>query len=1031
MDTPASAPPFSSTSLPRRPRPRATVRGALVALAVLTAAHAPAAAQTLVRDFTPSGIGRSGNPSAAVVAGPLAFFTATDALGLELWRTDGSAAGTFRLVDLAAGRGDSTPRDLCAVGNLLFFTADVPGLGRELYVTDGTTAGTRLVLDIDPRVDVGSDPAHLTAFAGRVFFTANDGATGPELWSSDGTAAGTARVVDLMPGANHAGPRDLAVWNNELWFAAQDGRGFEIWHTDGTAAGTQILVDLVPGAGSASPAALTATAGDLFFVATQGASDTELWATDGTVPGTRRVADISPGATGSFPRQLTAFGALLVFEANDGVHGNEPWRSDGTAAGTFALADVMPGGATSMPQEFTLGDGGALVFFVAGDGTGPRSLWSTDGSVANTRRVHPTLGNVAHLAPAFGGVACAGNTPVTGASLWTSNGSSLGTAPVAGSPVPQFTSRYQNRVLFSASAAPVGRELFVSDGTPGGTGLVRDLHVDAQDSPLGNLTALGQSLFFSPMFAVGWVPWFSDGTANGTAELNFGLGNPIQPVSWRGEVWFTASTPATGSEMCRSNGTQVGTQVAFDLLPGSGTPSIQQLVPTTGPLFFTANTGGGRELFATDGTLAGTVAIDLRAVGAADPQQMVASGNRCVFSADDGVAGREPWISDGTLAGTVLLADLVPGGGSAASNPTAFAVVGPRVFFAATVPGVGRELCVTDGTPAGTMLFADLIPGASSSSPHDLVGGDSRLYFKAGVAGLGTKLFSSDGTPAGTGMVRDIGPVAGNVQIDDMVAVGDRLFCFADDRVHGRELWVSDGSAAGTHLVIDLLPGAGHGPVAGTLVRLPGTTQVVFASATAGDGLQWFVSDGTAAGTAMLGRMGSRPGSGSSILAHPTPVGDRLFFHGGIDDGAGQELWVVPLQNATAAAVVTYGDAQCPGAGGRSPRIGATGLPRLGNATFSIDVVGARPQAFAMLQLGFGRTSIPLGACRLLVLPPLAPGVLVGTGAFGIGRTPMPVPNATQLLGMRVNGQYGVFDAAGALFAAFALSDGIEFRVGP
>src|SRR5262249_51574661 len=84
----------------------------------------------------------------------------------------------------------SNPTDLVAVGTTLFFTADVPGLGRELWRSDGTEAGTALVKDIVPGA-AGSNPAGLTNVNGVLFFTAEAPGLRFELWRSDGTEAGT------------------------------------------------------------------------------------------------------------------------------------------------------------------------------------------------------------------------------------------------------------------------------------------------------------------------------------------------------------------------------------------------------------------------------------------------------------------------------------------------------------------------------------------------------------------------------------------------------------------------------------------------------------------------------------------------------------------------------------------------------------------------------------------------------------------------------------------------------------------------
>src|SRR5215216_3894977 len=78
-------------------------------------------------------------------------------------------------------------QDFEALGNVLFFANDDGIHGSEIWRTDGTAAGTRLVKDVCP----GSCPARpgaLTVWNGLLFFTADDGAHGPELWKTDGTA---------------------------------------------------------------------------------------------------------------------------------------------------------------------------------------------------------------------------------------------------------------------------------------------------------------------------------------------------------------------------------------------------------------------------------------------------------------------------------------------------------------------------------------------------------------------------------------------------------------------------------------------------------------------------------------------------------------------------------------------------------------------------------------------------------------------------------------------------------------------------
>src|SRR5262249_58202204 len=121
-------------------------------------------------------------------------------LCLERLETRVVPSGTPELLkNVNPGTLGSSPGQIVAVGNTIFFAARDSDHGRELWKTDGTAAGTAFVKDIRPGSG-GSYPEYLTNFRGTLFFVANDGANGPELWKSDGTAARTVRLKDPNPG---------------------------------------------------------------------------------------------------------------------------------------------------------------------------------------------------------------------------------------------------------------------------------------------------------------------------------------------------------------------------------------------------------------------------------------------------------------------------------------------------------------------------------------------------------------------------------------------------------------------------------------------------------------------------------------------------------------------------------------------------------------------------------------------------------------------------------------------------------------
>ena len=151
--------------------------------------------------------------------------------GTELWMHDPakplSAAVIVR--DIAKGSASSQPAGLTSNRDTLFFAATQPGTtGRELWKSDGTTAGTTRVTDIVPGAP-SSCPANLLSVGKGVYFTATNARAGNELWFSDGTRNRTGPVDDVRTGSTSSFPVHLALCDGRLYFAADDGRtGLEL-----------------------------------------------------------------------------------------------------------------------------------------------------------------------------------------------------------------------------------------------------------------------------------------------------------------------------------------------------------------------------------------------------------------------------------------------------------------------------------------------------------------------------------------------------------------------------------------------------------------------------------------------------------------------------------------------------------------------------------------------------------------------------------------------------------------------------------
>jgi len=356
------------------------------------------------------------------------YFTGHDGdYDQELWRTNGTEAGTCRVANINPG-GPSNPGELTGVDNSLFFMAANDDATEQLYITDGTEEGTEWVFDVDP--DALEIYHMLTSSGGLLYFRTYRPNVYTELWVSDGTTDNTHMVADICE-FESGSPNELTDFNGSLAFIAanceQSGNSLYITqglngsvtlvggdHVAGLAAigdhlyfhsmfedyGSELCVssggvsditrvsDIYPGEWGSEIYHLTKMDTLIFFRAYEPDNGAELWSycpNSGTV---RLVKDINPGPNNSsFPDQLIAYKDRLFFSANDGEHGTELWVSDGTEAGTVMLKNISeePGDVAyhSNPAKFFPTED--LLFFVANDWIHGTELWQTDGTEQGTR----------------------------------------------------------------------------------------------------------------------------------------------------------------------------------------------------------------------------------------------------------------------------------------------------------------------------------------------------------------------------------------------------------------------------------------------------------------------------------------------------------------------------------------------------------------------------------------------------------------------------------------------------------------------
>ena len=120
--------------------------------------------------------------------------------------------------------------------------------------------------------------------------------------------------------------------------------------------------------------------------------------------------------------------------------------------------------------------------------------------------------------------------------------------------------RSNGKLVFAArqadSSSSSGRELYITDGTPAGTTLLKNINPSGGSYP--GLT----------------------GTGNPTAAL-------VNNV-----LYFPATDTLHGRELWRTDGTPEGTVLVAELFPGAGTSNPANLTNVNGNLYFTAQPDG-------------------------------------------------------------------------------------------------------------------------------------------------------------------------------------------------------------------------------------------------------------------------------------------------------------------------------------------------------------------------------------------------------------------------------------------------------
>ncbi|HSS77224.1 MAG TPA: ELWxxDGT repeat protein, partial [Thermoanaerobaculia bacterium] len=542
----------------------------------------------------------------------LVFVAAASSEDFELWGSDGTPQGTRKLGNTCSECGN----DLALAAGAVYFRGPVPdgttALDSTLWVSDGTAAGTRLFAAAEAQTF--DAPFSVAALGGRILFGAWSGLAGDfrhndvELWSSDGSPGGTRQTADINRAGNSSNVRSSVAAGGDVFsIASENGEdNLNVWRSDGTEPGT---VKLLPSFFDFRGTSQLAVGGDKAFLVTDdfSSSGSQLWRVQHEGPNQQLLS----GGQSQFIASPVSYRGQLYFLRGQG----ELWTSDGSAQGTRKAIEI-PG----IPSPSFLEAPGSELWFLAHDPDSFEfsQVWRTDGTQAGTRRVHDFGFNFAGFDPEFTQIgsqvyfiALQPNFDIP--QVWKTDGSDAGTSAIT-SPtaqaLPAELTSFQGNLYFFANQTPGGpRALWRSDGTPGGTTVVHSFPAEPDSSifepPHAGLTVLGSRLVFAIDDGVhGREPWTSDGTPGGTALLRDVLPGPAGSgatsfTAAAGQLFFAAHDGAHGFEPWRTDGTPDGTRLVQDIAPEGASSYPADFTLAGDKLFFSANDGiSGTELWA-------------------------------------------------------------------------------------------------------------------------------------------------------------------------------------------------------------------------------------------------------------------------------------------------------------------------------------------------------------------------------------------------------------------------------------------------
>lgn len=846
----------------------------------------------------PFGPGHSPNGHASVNG--IAIFNGEDDVhGWEIWRTDGSAAGTHLLLDLAPGLAGSYPENFVKHGERIYFEAYPAWQSHYSYVTDGSANSTRRV--IPRRIQPLGGPVSSVKVGERVLLAIPN--QDHQLWIHDQSQPIAEPVFGQPNTEPFDRPRLICEVEAGVLFTAYDDSGrYALWVTDGTAAATRPVTPEIAGVSFGRYVGGPVCVDGRFFFTQMVEGESQLWQTDGTLAGTRSVN--FPAAPDDAELSIYGHTAQTVYFG---------WRGgpSGMFGGPYAL-DVLTEQVTSLDglrdtYLTTLVDHDQYALFGTPDEADVRQrLISAEDShiveLANDGWRFPYDGTrLGHRAGYFG----------IDNAVYATDGTPAGTRRLT-QPFPRFTNDTGDVLSYSGNILPAGGDVVIrapdyprffsqlllsAGGVSQAELLINTIEPGSHSFPYvagaansaAFVCALSEGADFAERFIVNAHGQFATSGGSGFALARNGRCERPSFFYADGATYFFGF--GRNLAVYRFDQQALATRLVWRPPGDTRGGKIEPAEAGGRHLFIGKDDDSYYTLFAVD--LSSGASRALKRFGifghGSFPVRRMAKGKFGVAFAAATASGIEPWRTDGTPAGTIPLADLNQNG---SSDPHSFVTFGDAVLFVADALDDNRDqVYITNGTPDGTRLFTDFGFGDLKRSIHLFNAVDGALYARVNAGGE-SRHFRVESPDRIRPVTLWPGPDEICLQTQNVLA--ERVYTLVTGSQRGPELFHLDCRAGRVVRRLDL----SAGPDVSYPQTLTPVGELVFLSAhTAETGAELFAYDAVTGDLVLVADI--RPGPESSSPGHTrvaTSMGvihDDLIFAADAT-GDNRELWASP-----------------------------------------------------------------------------------------------------------------------------------------